>query len=151
MSEKGSQSHFLQSTAIPRLHYLLVSGRFAVPVNQPDMISSLHHSPPGGWSTNWATSPCETTVYEGVYNSRPRYTQTWDISTVLIYITQLRENKNLSLKHLTLKFAMLMSLTTASRVSEMQALDLRFRQYTQNGVVFRLGSLTKKHQARAPL
>ena len=46
---------------------------------------------------------------------------------------------------------MLMPLITASRVSELQALDLRFRKYTQNGVVFRLTSLTKKHQAAAPL
>ena len=64
---------------------------------------------------------------------------------------QLGENKNLSLKHLTLKLAMLMSLTTASRLSELQALDLRFHQYAQNGVVLRLASLTKKRQAGAPL
>lgn len=37
------------------------------------------------------------------------------------------ENKDLSLKHLSLKLMMLMSLTSASRVSELQALDLRFR------------------------
>jgi len=44
-----------------------------------------------------------------------------------------------------------MSLTSASRVSELQALDLRFRQYTVNGVVFKLASLTKKCQTGAPL
>ena len=30
-------------------------------------------------------------------------------------------------------------------------MDLRFHQYTQNGVMFKLASLTKMHQARAPL
>lgn len=46
---------------------------------------------------------------------------------------------------------MLMSLTSTSKVSELQALDLWFYQYTENGVVFKLASLTKKRQAVTPL
>ena len=64
--------------------------------------------------------------------------------------TRTEDNESLSLKLLSLKLAMLMSLTSASRVSKLQALDLRFRQYTVNGMVFKLASLTKKCQTGAP-
>ena len=80
-----------------------------------------------------------------------RYAQTWDVCTLPGHIAQLGENKDLFLKHLSLKLVMLMSLTSASRVSELQALDLHFHQYTVNRVVFKLASLTKKCQAGASL
>ena len=61
---------------------------------------------------------------------------------MLDHIVQLGENKDLSLKQLSLKVGdAYMSLTSASRVSELQALDLRFCQYTVNEVVFKLASL----------
>ena len=44
-----------------------------------------------------------------------------------------------------------MALTSANRLSELQALDLRFRYYKQNGVLFKLASLTKKRQLGASL
>lgn len=46
---------------------------------------------------------------------------------------------------------MLMALVSVSRVSELQALDLRFCQYKLEGVEFRLTTLTKKCQLGAPL
>ena len=42
------------------------------------------------------------------------------------------------------KTALLMSLVEASRTSELQALDLCFRVFKPEGVIFRLPSLTKK-------
>jgi len=44
-----------------------------------------------------------------------------------------------------------MALVGANRTSELQALDLRFRYFTPNGVEFKLSSLTKKRKAGAPL
>ena len=44
-----------------------------------------------------------------------------------------------------------MALTSANRVLELQALDLRFRYYKHNGVLFKLASLTKKRQLGASL
>lgn len=85
-------------------------------------------------------------LFRGVYNSRPpkpRYSNTWDVNIVLDYIAQLGENIELSLKQLSLKLLMLMSLVSANRVSELQALDLRFRCYKPSGVLFKLASLTK--------
>ena len=42
-----------------------------------------------------------------------------------------------------------MALVTASRTSELQALDLRYRVFKPEGVLFKLASLTKKRQLGA--
>lgn len=44
------------------------------------------------------------------------------------------KNEDLSLKDLSGKLALLMALVSANRTSELQALDLRFRVYTPEGV-----------------
>jgi len=91
--------------------------------------------------------PLVRQLFRGVYNSRPpqpRYTHTWDVNTVLVHITQLGENKDLPLKALSSKLVVLIALTSASRVSELQALDLHFHYHKPNGVLFKLASLTKK-------
>lgn len=98
--------------------------------------------------------PLVKQLMKGVYNSRPplpRYTHTWDVNVVLKHIKNLGENKNLSRKILSCKLVVLMAITSANRISELQALDLRFRYYKTNGVLFRLASLTKKRQLGAPL
>ena len=113
---------------------------------------STTHLPVDG--TPIGQHPLVKQLFKGVYNSRPpqpRYTHTWDVQTVLDYITHLGDNRSLSLKQLSLKLVMLMSLASANRVSELHAMDLRFRRYTVNGVVFKLASLTKKRQTGAPL
>ena len=56
----------------------------------------------------------------------------------------------MSLKELTGKLALLMALVSANRTSELHALDLRFRSYSPDGVLFRLASLTKKRKVGAP-
>lgn len=44
-----------------------------------------------------------------------------------------------------------MALVSANRTSELQALDLHFRSYTPDGVLFKLSSLTKKGKVGAIL
>ena len=114
-------------------------------------MSSTHESVEG---TPIGQHPLVKQLFKGVYNSRPpqpRYTSTWDANLVLEYITQLGENKDLSLKQLSFKLLALMSLVSTSRVSELHALDFRFRYHRPNGVLFNLASLTKKHQPGAAL
>ena len=114
-------------------------------------VSSTHESVEG---TPIGQHPLVKQLFKGVYNSRPpqpRYTSTWDVNLVLEYITHLGENKDLSLKQLSFKLLVLMSLVSASRVSELHALDLRFRYHRPNGVLFKLASLTKKRQPGAAL
>ena len=87
----------------------------------------------------------------GVHNSRPpkpHYKVTWDVYIVLKHLRTLRNNDNLSLRALSKKLALLMALTDASKTSELQALDLRFRRFRPEGVYFTLASLTKKKQQK---
>ena len=69
--------------------------------------------------------PLVTRLIKGVYNSRPprpRYSDTWDVDSVLRYLASLEGDNVLSLKTLSEKTALLMSLVEASRTSELQAL-----------------------------
>ena len=93
-------------------------------------------------------------LLRGVHNSRPpqpHYTHTWDVNLVQEYLKQQGQDKDLSLKRLSGKLVVLVALTSANRPSELQALDLRFCYYKQNGVLFKLASLTKKRQLGACL
>ena len=76
--------------------------------------------------------PLVTRLIKGVHNSRPpkpRYTVTWDVDTVLRHLRALGDNDSLTLRALSKKLA-LMDIY-ASRTSELQALDLRFKDSDQ--------------------
>jgi len=97
--------------------------------------------------------PLVSRLLKGIYNSRPpqpRYTTTWDVDIVVKFLQTLGENKTLPLKLLSQKLALLMALVEASRVSELQALDLRFRLYRPEGAVFTIPTLGKKRTVGAP-
>ena len=105
-------------------------------------------------STPIGQHPLVSRLMKGIYNSRPpepQYSTTWDVSSVLDWIKRLGNNKDLSLKVLSGKLALLMALVSANRTSELHTLDLRFRSYAHNGVRFRLTSLTKKQRVGASL
>ena len=85
----------------------------------------------------------------GIFNERtpmPRYNRTWDVDTVLTYIKAQGENVDLSDKALTHKLAMLLALTTASRASEVQSLNIDFMIDTGNRIEFSIPTLTKMRQ-----
>ena len=97
--------------------------------------------------------PLVTRLLKGIYNSRPpqpRYSATWDVDVVIRYLKTMGENDTLSLKQLSQKLALLMALVDASRISELQALDLRYRSYRPEGVVFHMPTLSKKRIVGAP-
>ena len=90
---------------------------------------------------------------KGVYNLRPpqpKYSKTWDVEIVLRYLRSMELNDKLTLKALSQKLALLFALVEASRSSELQALDLRFRVYKPEGVRFQLPTLTKKEEGWYP-
>ena len=66
---------------------------------------------------------------------QPRYSNTWEVSRVLRYLSGLGANSSLSLKVLSGKLALLMALVTASRTLELLALDLRYRVFKPEGVL----------------
>ena len=79
-----------------------------------------------------------------------RYSATWDVDVVIRHLRTMGENESLSLKQLSQKLALLMALVDASRVSELQALDLRYRSYHPEGVIFQLPILGKKRVVGVP-
>ena len=97
--------------------------------------------------------PLVSRLFKGMYNARPpqpRYRGTWDVDIVTRYLSSFGDNTRLSLEQLSYKLAILMALVGASRVSELQALDLRFRIYRPEGILFELPSLGKKRTVGAP-
>ena len=72
--------------------------------------------------------PLVSRLLKGIYNSRPpqpRYITTWDVDIAVRFLQGLGDNEALPLKLVSQKLVLLMALVEASRVSELQALDLR--------------------------
>lgn len=64
---------------------------------------------------------------KGIFNLRPsgsKYTEIWPVSKVLLYMQKLSPVKDLSLKLLTYKLAMLIALTLASRTQSIHLLSI---------------------------
>ena len=64
---------------------------------------------------------------KGVFNLKPtraRYSETWDVNKVLLYLQSLSPIAKLPLKMVTLKLAMLIALTQASRTQSIHLLSI---------------------------
>ena len=76
-------------------------------------------------------------LLKGAFNSRPpqpRYTETWDVAKVTRYIQSKGCNADLSLKDISMKLAMLLALTLASRSSDLVRLTVKGVRFIPNGV-----------------
>ena len=97
--------------------------------------------------------PRVTALMSVVFNKRPpqpKYTFTWNVEKVLLYIGKLYPNENLTDKDLTLKTTILLALTAASRSLEIKNLDLRFMTKSNNSY-FTLAKLFKSwRKGKAP-
>ena len=94
-----------------------------------------------------------TRPLKGVYNLRPpqpRYSDTWNVDMVIRHLQSLGNYSKLTLKVLGQKLALLMALVEASRSSEIHALDVRYRVFKPEGMLFSLPTLTKKRTCGAP-
>ena len=90
---------------------------------------------------------------KGIYNLRPpcpRYVQMWDISVVLRYLKFLSPAPLLSMKNLTLKLVMLMALVSLSRANLLHKLDLHFRVFKRDVVLFTLPPVRKSSRVTSP-
>ena len=98
--------------------------------------------------------PLVTRFLKGVFNSRPpapKYSFTWNVDTVLVFLKSLPENNNLSLQQLSHKLVMLMALANADRCADLAALDLRYRYAQGNGEKFIIPGLTKTRRSGPPI
>ena len=91
--------------------------------------------------------PLVIQLLKGMFNNRPpkpRYSHTWDVSSVTKYLTSLGNNRSLPLKQLSWKLAMLFSLACPERVSALTKLDLRYCRVLPEGVEFALAAPRKR-------
>ena len=92
------------------------------------------------------THPLITRFIKGVYNGRPsvpRYTSTWDVSTVLKYLQDKAPAEDLSLKELTLKLVMLCLLVTGARGQTLHVLDIKNMVQGDSFFTFEVAELIK--------
>ena len=85
-------------------------------------------------------------LLRGMFNLRPsipRYAVTWDVSVVLSYLKNLPPSNLLTLKELSMKLAMLISLTSADRGQSLALLDIGKKSVTHSKVTFFITDLTK--------
>ena len=71
--------------------------------------------------------PIVVRFMKGIFNLKPvkaRYCETWDVNKVLLYLRTLSPLATLSLKMLSLKLAMLIALTLASRTQSIHLLSI---------------------------
>ena len=94
--------------------------------------------------------PLVNRLLQGIFNSRPpmpRNVVFWDVSIVLEHAKSQFPLEELSLNERT---AMLLALANADRVSDLHALDLKYRSYRNDGVSFIIPSLTKTRRSGPP-
>ena len=98
--------------------------------------------------------PLMSKFMKGVYSMcppEPKYFVTWDVNQVLSFLKTWAPAEKLTLKQLTLKLVTLAALTSAARSSSVHKIDLRFRQFKSNGVLFKIPELTKCSGPKRPL
>ena len=87
-------------------------------------LSAFHNN---GEAIATGKHPLVTNLMKGIGNlcpPMPRYNFIWDVEIVQNYFDSCPENENLTLKNLTLKLAMLLSLAALKRGSEIRCLDV---------------------------
>lgn len=83
----------------------------------------------------------------GVFNLRPtqpRYTHTWDVSKVLVYLRKLSPVRFITLKDLTLKLCMLIALTNATRAQSIHLLTVHSVNKLSSEFVIEIEGLLKQ-------
>ena len=98
--------------------------------------------------------PLVCRVLKGAFHARPplpRYSATWDVQVVLDCILQWGDTGSLSLKLLTFKLVMLMSLARPSRSADLASFSMKNCRYNPEGVTFLPSSLAKQSRQGKPL
>ena len=91
---------------------------------------------------------------KGIFQTKsplPKYSSSWDVSKAFAHIKSVGDNNSLSLKQLSRKFALLLTLTSAERGSALVAHDLRFMKYHPEGVEFNLSKFNKSFRVGTSL
>ena len=95
--------------------------------------------------------PSVVRFLKGVFNLRPpvpRYKEVWDVSIVLRFLKTLSPVSSLSLKNLSLKLVMLLSLVTAQRGQTLHLLDVNLMSTYDSSIVFTFNKPLKQSTPR---
>lgn len=95
--------------------------------------------------------PLVVRFLKGVFNLRPpvlRYREVWDVSIVLRFLKTLSPVSSLSLKNLSLKLVMLLSLVTAQRGQTLHLLDINLMSTYDSSIVFTFNKPLKQSNPR---
>ena len=95
--------------------------------------------------------PLVVRFLKGVFNLRPpvpRYKEVWDVSIVLRFLKTLSPVSSLSLKNLSLKLVMLLSLVTAQRGQTLHLLDINLMSTYDSRIVFTFNKPLKQSNPR---
>ena len=90
--------------------------------------------------------PLIVRLLKGVFNKnppKPRYNHTWNVSTVLNYLSSLPDNENLSLLDLSQKLLALTALVSAQRTQTLMYLDITYLDITEHFAVFQVREILK--------
>lgn len=88
---------------------------------------------------SFGSQPLVVRFLKGVYESRPsvpRYVETWDVTVVLKFLAPLHPPSKLTLRELTLKLVMLVSLVSGQRAQSIQLLDINCMSQTETSCTF---------------
>lgn len=91
-------------------------------------------------------SPLVSRFFKGVFKLRPttpKYSQTWDLDIVLRAIENKADSKELTLKELTVKTAMLLALTTGFRSQTLAAIKISMIKESSRGIELVIDDNTK--------
>ena len=86
---------------------------------------------------NFGSNSLISRFMKGIYESdtpMPRYKETWDVSVVLNYLKNLKENEFLSLPDLTLKLCALLALITAQRTQTLHSIRVSCIHKVDKGI-----------------
>lgn len=120
------------------------SGKSYRTVNLYRSAISLYHCPIAGKPVG--VHPLICRLLRGVRFSKPplaKYTNLWDVNSVLRLFSNWPDNSALTLKMLSAKLTMLLCLVSIKRVSDVKALDITTRQFAPTGVLFKVSRRTK--------
>ena len=137
-----SLCNFLALLARKGLSYSSVASHRAA------LVTFFEQVRPGGLGSD----SCVTRFMKGQFRKnppKPKYSDTWDVNTVLNYIKGQGSNKTLSLRSLTLKLVFLLAICSPKRVSELAALSIEHLQRSSEKWTFFLDYRNKNRSTGA--
>ena len=111
-------------------------------------ISSVHDKADG---VPVGQHPIITRLIKGIFNSIPRYSNTWDVQLVLNFLQTQGKSETLPMKMLTLKNVFLLAITRPSRSADLSQLDTSRMRSGVNGISFIPFTLAKQSRQGKPI